>query len=186
MRRLLTISAIILGLVGCRSYKNIPYVVYRYNEMQESIKPMNDYCIYHYISTVKGIMDNEECIPAHYQICIPPKRHIKYILSSDVNRCFIFTKSRGIAIFQDIQDWERIFASGFRQISKDSVDSYLSSFGNQKEIKVKEKKNHYLYVDHEIRIVFFNLTQEEYNRFVVFPLKSMKIERRGEVRINKE
>ena len=185
MRRYIYISAIILCFVGCSSYKSMPSVVYR-NDIQESIKPMNDYCIYHYFSNIKGIMDEEERIPANYQICFPPKRLIKYYLNLDINRCFFFTKSRGIAIFQDIQDWKRVHTNGFRQISKDSVDSYLSPFGDFKEIKIKEDKNHYLYVDNEIRIVFYNLSQEDYHSFVELPLKSLKIERRGEIRIRKQ
>jgi hypothetical protein len=48
---------------------------------------------------------------------------------------------------------------------------------------VKEQKNHYLYVDNEIRIVFFNLSKEDYQSFVELPLKSLEVRRRGEVRI---
>ena len=82
MRRYIYISAIILCFVGCSSYKSMPSVVYR-NVIQESIKPMNDYCIYHFFSNIKGIMDEEERIPANYQICFPPKRLIKYFINLD-------------------------------------------------------------------------------------------------------
>lgn len=186
MRKFLTISTIIIGLSGCCSYKNVPYVVYRDNEIEESINSMDDYCIYKYTSTVKGIMDNEDRIPAHYQILIPPKSDIKKIYCSDINRCFVFTKSRGIAIFQDIQNWERVYTGGFRQVSKDSVENYMSEFGNLKKIKVMERRSHYLYVDHEIRIVFFNLSKEDYKSYVESPLKSLIIMRRGEIQVRKK
>lgn len=181
IKRSLTILAILLGLVGCSSYKNEPYVVYLNDEVEESLKPMKDYCIYDFSSNMKGTMDYEVCIPAHYQIWIPPKKDIKYIHRIDNDRCFLYTKSRGIAIFQDIPGWARKYANGFRPIASDSVESYLSQFGDQKKLKVKAQKNHYLYVDDEIRIVFFNLSQEDYHSFVETPLKSLNIKRRGEI-----
>ena len=172
-----------LGLVGCSSYKNEPYVVYLDNEIEESLKPMKDYCIYDYSSNMKGTMDYEVCIPAHYQIWIPPKKDLKFIHGLDENKLFLYTKSRGIAIFQDIQGWERKYEDGFRPIAIDSVESYLSQFGDHKKLKVKAQvqKNHYLYVDNEIRIVFFNLSQKDYHSFVEIPLNSLNIKRRGEI-----
>ena len=181
MRQFLTISVVILGLVGCSSYKNEPYVVYLDNEIEESIKPMKDYCIYDFCSNMKGTMDYEVCIPAHYQIWFPPKKDLKQIQGLGEDKLFVFTKSRGIAIFQDLQGWERKYADGFRPIATDSVEDYLSQFGEQKKLKVKAQKNHYLYVDDEIRIVFFNLSQEDYHSFVETPLKSLNIKRRGEI-----
>ena len=39
-RKYFTIIAVLLGLVGCRSYKDIPYVVYHGNKIDEYIKPL--------------------------------------------------------------------------------------------------------------------------------------------------
>ena len=181
-RKYFTIIAVLLGLVGCRSYKDIPYVVYHGNKIDEYIKPMNYFYICNYNSTIKAIMDDEECIPAHFQIWMPPRKDIRNIYGSDFNRCFIFTKKRGIAFFQDIHYWERKYACGLRQISKDSVVSYMSAFGDLMKVNVMEQKNHYLYVNHEIRIVFFNLSKEDYSWYVEFPLMHLEIRRHGEVR----
>ena len=95
----MTISVVILGLIGCSSYKNEPYVVYLDNEIEESIKPMKEYCIYDFCSKMKGTMDYEVCIPAHYQIWFPPKKDLKQIQGLGEDKLFVFTKSRGIAIF---------------------------------------------------------------------------------------
>ena len=182
MKKYLIILSVLVCFVGCCSYKNVPYVVYRDNEIDEFIGPMKDYCIYDFISQVKMRRDTEVYFPAHYHILFPPKRGIKNILGYNDNRCFIYTKSRGIAIFQDHYSWERKHANGFRQIPADSASSQLSLFDDQVEIKVKEQKDHYLYVDNEIRIVFFNISEKDYQSFVEFPLKSLEIKRRGEVR----
>ena len=182
MKKYLIIFSILVCFGGCCSYKNVPYVVYRNNEIDELIGPMKDYCIYDFISQVKMRRDTEVCLPAHYHILLPPKRNIKKFLGFDDNRCFLYTMSRGIAVFQDHYSWERKHANGFRQIPADSASSQLSLFDDQVEIKVKEQKDHYLYVDNEIRIVFFNISEKDYQSFVEFPLKSLEIKRRGEVR----
>lgn len=181
MKKFLIVFTILAGLVGCHSYKNLPYVSYWNNEMYEIMEPMKDYCIYDYISPLKGRMDMFVHLPAHYHILLPPKRDIKKFLGFDNSRCFIYTKSRGIAIIQEVY-WEGKFANGFRQIPADSARKQLSLFDEQVEIKVKEQKEHYLYVDNEIRIVFFNLSKEDYRSFVELPLKSLEVRRRGEVR----
>lgn len=181
MKKFLIVFTILAGLVGCHSYKNVPYVSYWNNEMYEIIGPMKDYCIYDYISPLKGKMDKFEHLPAHYHILLPPKRDMRKILGWSDSRCFMYTKSRGIAILQGIH-WGTKYANGFRQIPADSVRKQLSLFDEQVEIKVKEQKNHFLYVNNEIRIVFFNLSKEDYQSFVDFPLKSLEVRRRGEVR----
>ena len=180
-RKYFTIIAVLLGFVGCRSYKDEPYVVYLNNEIEESIIPKGDYCIYDNSSNMIGTADYEMHVPAHYQMCIPPKKDIKKFYRSDEDRCILYSKSRGIAIFQDITDWERKYASGFRPIATDTAEKCLSWLGILKDIKVNGKKNHYLYVDHEIRILFFNLSQDDYHSFVELPLKSLDIKRRGAI-----
>lgn len=182
LRMLLFVSAILLGLVGCRSYKDMPYVSYWNNEMYEIMGAMKDYSVYDYVSPLKGRMDKFEHLPAHYHILLPPKRDMKKFCGYDENRCFLYSSSRGIAIFQDVFSWERKYRNGFRQIPADSVRKQLSPYNEQVKIKVKEQKNHYLYVDNEIRMVFFNLSEEDYESFVALPLKSFEIRRRGEVR----
>lgn len=182
MKKYLIIFSILVCFGGCCSYKNVPYVVYRNNEIDELIGPMKEFCIYDYISRVKMRSDTEVCLPAHYHILLPPKRNIKKFLGFDDNRCFLYTMSRGIAVFQDHYSWERKYTNGFRQIPADSADRQLSLFDEQAKIKVNEQKCHYLYVDNEIRIVFFNLSRKDYHSFVELPLKSLEIKRRGEVR----
>ena len=182
LRMLLFVSAILLGLVGCHSYKNVPYVYYRNNEIDEVIGPTKDYSIYDYVSHVKMSRDNEVYFPAHYHILLPPKIDFRKSSGINENRCFLYSSSKGIAIFQDEYSWERKYRNGFRQIPADSVRKQLSPYNEQVKIKVKEQKNHYLYVDNEIRIVFFNLSEEDYESFVALPLKSLEIRRRGEVR----
>lgn len=179
MNKNIIIFVILLGFLGCRSYKDIPYSVYRNNELDESIGPMKDYCIYDYISHVRMRRDNEVYVPAHYHMLLPPKRDLKKFLGYNENRCFVYSKLRGIAIFQDEYSWERKCTNGFRQISTDTARKYLSVFDEQLEIKCKEQKNHYLYVDNEIRIVFFNVSKEDYKSFVELPLKSLEVRRRG-------
>ena len=183
---LLLLVLLLLGMTGCCSYSDIPYTVIRNNEIDESIVPMKNYSIYNYESQVRMTRDKEEYLPAHYYILIPPKRSMKKFLSQNENRCFLYTKLRGIAIFQDEYPWERVYTNGFRQIPADSAEFFLNTFDNQVEIKIKEQKNHYLYVDNEIRIVIFNLSKEDYNNYVEFPLKNLFIKRRGEIRIRSD
>ena len=55
-----------------------------------------------------------------------------------------------------------------------------------KSIKVKEKRNHYMYVDNEIRIIMYNLTEDDYYQFVEFPLANLKFRQRGKVRLQEQ
>ena len=168
---------------GCCSYKDMPYVIYRDNEIDEIVGSMQDYCIFDYISQVKMRRDTEVYFPAHYHILLPPKRDLKKFLGYNDNRCFLYTKSRGIAIFQDEYSWERKYTNGFRQISTDSAGKQLSLFDDQEKLRIEDQKCHYLYIDNEIRIVFFNLSKEDYHSYVELPLKSLEVRRRGEVRV---
>lgn len=43
-----------------------------------------------------------------------------------------------------------------------------------------------MYVDNEIKIIMFNLTENDYYSFVTFPLKNFTIKRRGEIRARKK
>ena len=181
MKKYIIIFVLSLGFLGCRSYKDIPYVVYRNNELDESIGPMKDYCIYDYTSHVRMRRDYEVYVPAHYHILLPPKRDLKKFLGYNENRCFLYSKSKGIAIVQDEYSLEGKYTNGFRQISADSARKHLSVFDDQIEIKCNEQKNHYLYVDNEIRIVFFNLSKEDYQSFVKLPLKTLEVRRRREI-----
>lgn len=164
----------------------MPYVIYRDNEIDEIVGSMQDYCIFDYISQVKMRRDTEVYFPAHYHILLPPKRDLKKFLGYNDNRCFLYTKSRGIAIFQDEYSWERKYTNGFRQISTDSAGKQLSLFDDQEKLRIEDQKCHYLYIDNEIRIVFFNLSKEDYHSYVELPLKSLEVRRRGEVRVIRE
>lgn len=185
MKRILVLIFVSFVLGGCCSYKNAPIVWYWNNELYESLGGYKEYAIYDFYSPFIGTMDKEESIPAHYQILLPPKKEIVRILYGPYeNRCFFYTRKRGIGIFQDLRNWERKYDNGLKEISKELAEDQLSKFAEQfgKEIKLKEKKHHYMYVDQEIRIVMFNLSEDDYQQFVAFPLENLKIRRRGEHR----
>jgi restriction system protein len=151
-------------MTGCYLYREAPIVWYWENEMYESLGVLDNYCVYDYSVPFKGIMESYESVPAHYQILLPPKKEIRNILwgpSEDI--CFLFTKNRGIAIIQDLHDWERKYENGLNQITTDMAENQLLKFADLlgKEVKVKGKKEHYMYVDNEIRILMFNLTEED-------------------------
>ena len=183
MKKNIFLFSMLVCFGGCCSYKDMPYVIYRDNEIDEIVGSMQDYCIFDYISQVKMRRDTEVYFPAHYHILLPPKRDLKKFLGYNDNRCFLYTKSRGIAIFQDEYSWERKYTNGFRQISTDSAGKQLSLFDDQEKLRIEDQKCHYLYIDNEIRIVFFNLSKEDYHSYVELPLKSLEVRRRGEVRV---
>lgn len=185
MKRILVFLFVPLVMTGCYLYREAPIVWYWENEMYESLGVLDNYCVYDYSVPFKGIMESYESVPAHYQILLPPRKEIRNILwGPSEDRCFLFTKNRGIAIIQDLHDWERKYENGLNQITKDMAENQLLKFADLlgKEVKVKGKKEHYMYVDNEIRILMFNLTEEDYFRFVEFPLANLKIRKRGEVR----
>lgn len=191
MKKYIIFLFIFLGLSGCSPYKYSPYVTYWPNNAIESCLGIdNDHSIYDFISPAIGRADNEYRIPALYQIHIPHKKNMKRVYSNTRDICFIYSKSRGIAIIQNLDDWKGNNENGFKEIEKETVENLLRRFenANMTEIKVKDKKQHYMYVDNEIRIIMFNLTNEDYHNFVELPMKSFKIKRRGEIRIdnNKE
>lgn len=185
MKRILVLIFVSFVLGGCCSYKNAPIVWYWNNEMYESLGVLDNYCIYDYAVPFKGVMETYESIPAHYQIFLPPRKEIIRILWGPIeDRCFFFTKKRGIAIIQDLHDWERKYENGLHQITKDAAEDQLFIFADLlgKEIKIKGNRNHFMYVDNEIRILMFNLSEEDYARFVEFPLVNFKIRQRGGIR----
>ena len=194
MKRII-IVLFLFGLVGCCPYKNVPIIRYWENEAFESLGVADDYSIYDFASPFKGIMDHYEEVSAHYQILLPPREDIKNILfGPEQDRCFFFTRNRGIAIIQDLQDWEKQCENGLQQISPEAAMRHLSRFedeykriyGKRRGIKVKKDRLHYVYVDNEIRIVMFNLTREDYYKYVEFPLANLKIRRIGGVRIQEK
>ena len=181
--KILLILSVLFVLSGCYSYVDS---LGNWNDNnRESLEFTNNYCIYNYDSPRIGVCDKELQVPAHYQIYIPNK--LKMMGGVDFDRFFLYSKNRGIAIFQDIFPYERKYTNGFRKISNDSVGGFLGYFNyNNYHIKVKENRHHYLYVDNEIRILIFNLSDADYSTFVELPLKHLQIKRRGEVRMKGE
>ena len=182
------ISVIVLiGLAGCSSYRNTPWVVYYYetNKMVESLVPAKGYSIYEFTSPFVGVADKEKHHPAHYQLLIPQQNDLKRLYRKSDNRCFVYSKARGIAIIQELYSWRKNYDKGLREISPEEAEGWLPQVMDMHETKFKIQKDrhHYLYVDHEIRIVLFNLSEKDYQDFVVFPLDHLKFYRRGEIRM---
>ncbi len=179
MKRILIIAILVFELAGCCSYID---TLGHWHSKRESLDFTNNYCIYNYESNIFGVCDNEEHIPAHYQIYIPNK--LKNMGGVGDDRFFLYSRTRGIAIFQDLPSWKRKYAKGLRIISKDSVENFVETFNHlNTKVKVKENRIHYLYVDGEMRIVFFNLSETDINDFVYFPLNHLLIKKHGEVRL---
>lgn len=151
--------------------------------MVESLCPGKDssYSIYEYVSPFVGIADNEEHLPAHYQILLPPQTGIKKLYERGDNRCFVYSRSRGIAIIQEIYSWRKEYENGLSEISVDEAEGLLSKVVDITKIRIKDNRHHYLYVDNEIRIVMFNLSENDYHDYVEFPSESLKFRRRGEI-----
>ena len=113
MKRVIISFFFLLGLSGCGSFRNAPWVAYFFqtNEMVESLCPGKDhgYSIYEYTSPFVGLADNEEHLPAHYQILLPPQTDIMKMYERGDNRCFVYSKSRGIAIIQEPYSWRSLW-----------------------------------------------------------------------------
>ena len=185
MKKVLLFFFVLIGLAVSCSYRNVPIIWYWENEIIESLGIVEDYCVYDYSSSFKSVMDMEECIPAHYQILLPSHKVLKRILYGSLERrCFLYTRGRGIAIIQDLHDWERKYENGLNQISPEMVEDQLSIFEevSGKKIRVTKNRQHFMFVDNEIRIIMFNLSEDDYHSFVEFPIENLKIRRRGEVR----
>ncbi|GEM_PF-1753315 len=190
MKRLLFIALVCIGLSGCCSYKNAHIVWYWKNEIMESLGNLGEYSVYDFQVPFKGIMDNYEHLPAWYKILLPPRKELKKIsISLTYNRCFLYSKHRGIAIVQDAP-WLRKYPNGLREISADSVESELNSFenpdGTGTKLKILKNRRHFLYIDNEFRINMFNLRDEDYHTFVEFPLENFIIKRRSETRLRQK
>ena len=67
----ISIISLFVLLSGCSSYTNTLGLVFDNN--RASLENYNNYSIYYFKSTINGICDQEEQVPAHYQIYIPPK-----------------------------------------------------------------------------------------------------------------
>ena len=175
----------IIGLVGCSSYKNAPRVTYCYNRISDCLGTDGEFWIYDFMFPLIGTRDNMEDIPAHYQIFIPDKRELKKLYGVGYDRCFLYSKGRGIAIFQDIDESNRKFDNGFRQIPASSADEQLSRITTSyaTEIKIRDGRKHYIFVDNEIRVLMFNLMDNDYHDFVEQPLNTLTIRRRGTTRM---
>lgn len=187
MNKTLLSFMVLIGLVGCSSYRNTPWVVYYFqaNKMVECLVPGKDYSIYEFISPYVGVADKEEHLPAHYQILLPHQNDLKRIYRKNDNRCFVYSKARGIAIVQKTNKWGKEYDNDLREIPMDEVEGWVSEVVDMREAKLKINKDrhHYLYVDHEIGIVLFNLSENDYQDFVSFPLDHLKLYRRGEIRL---
>lgn len=173
-------------LFGCSTMsKNVPYVIYLNNNLEEVIGPKSGFCIYDYMSNIVAVADKEEEHPANYQIFLPPKKMMKGMYVKGFDRCFLFSKGRGIAIFQDIPEWDRKYENGFRSVSNDMVEElicdhfYKSQDGERLNPKIKKGRKHYLYVNNELRIVIFNTTDKDKDIFVYLPVNSLNYKKRG-------
>lgn len=189
---------IVTTLTGCCVLNNdVAEVRYLNNELVDSLGPMNDYCIFDFMSPMMYTRDHEECHFAHYQVLLPSKKMMKKRFGSTENRCFLYSKGRGIAIFQDIGKSNRRYSNGLQQISGEMVrclvdgqfyyqprffwGKWRNNDFKVKTFEINERKNHYLYVDEEIRIVFFNISDVDYDSFVGLPINSLKIKQRSYV-----
>lgn len=190
IKRILALLAL-LWLTGC-SYKYVPSIIYYENVVVESLGVSGDYCIYDSSSPFRGRAEYYEFLPTHYQIILPTKRKMVGRLFSSDDRCFLYTRNRGIAIFQGSSYLTRDYGDGLYQISDELVEYQLSSFIkfdgslnrydrriNRMERKINGRKQHYMYIDNNIRIVMFNLSEKDYHDFVEIPIEGLKIKRKG-------
>ena len=179
MKKVLILVLTITCLCGCGTYRSAPRVTYWYNSIYDCLGTNGVQWIYDYMSPLIGVMDNQESVPVHYRIFLPDKRNMKKIFSMGDDRCFLYSKGRGIAIFQDIVESGGTYENGIRQISASSADDQLfpiaASYGT--EIRLREGRKHYMYVEDEIMILMFNLTDEDYEDYVELPINSFTIRR---------
>ena len=160
MRRALLLSMII-GLIGCNSYKRAPMVNYRDNDIREVLGSSG---VYDYYDTT-----------IHIHIILPEKRLMKKSYCSEEDRCFIYAGNKGIAVFHD----DKGYANGFRTLPAISLEKSLSAFKDLDRLTIKKHKYHYSYAGHGLRVVMFNLEQKDFNSYVIVPLASLKIARRS-------
>lgn len=192
MKRIFIIIFVSICFSGCCSYRtcrNGTYAWYWKNEIYESFGDLGNYSVYDFESPFKGVTEDTESLAAHYKILLPPIKELERTENIGNNRLFLYTKHRGIAIIQDDNwnNWKTIDKNGLREISEDSVDDKLFEFTSCSiKIKIKKNRRHYMYVDNEIKIIMFNLTENDYYSFVTFPLKNFTIKRRGEIRARKK
>lgn len=188
MKRILIAFLVFIGSTGCCTYWNTPWVVYYYqtNRMVESLIPGEGYSIYEYTSPFVGVADNEEHLPAHYQILLPHQKNVKRLYSKNHDRCFVYSKYRGITIIQELNDKGGNYENGLYEISMDEAEGWISKVVemHNTRIRVKDNRHHYIYVNGEIGIVMFNLFENDYHDFVEYPLNSFRLYRRGEIRLN--
>lgn len=185
MKRIIIYAVLLTVVCGCSLLNKECEVYYWYNDINEVLGPKDKYCIYDFMTPLDGRCDHEVHVAAHYQVMLPPKKIMKKhykSYASWTDRCFIYSRNRGIAIFQDIRESDRKNPNGVRQILKDTVEDQLEAF-QPYSIKVKGDRNHFIYVDGEIRIIMFNLEEKDYNSFINLPMNSLKIKRHAEVRI---
>lgn len=187
MKKIFILFIVFVGVSGCFQYKNTPRVVYYYqtNKMIECMTPVMGYSIYEYYSPFVGVADMEEHIPAHYQILLPHQKDVKRTYGINHNRCFVYSKGRGVAIIQEFYNKNTGYENGLHEISMDDAERWLSKAVDMHEtmIKMKDNRHHYLYVDNEIGIVMFNLTEKDYHDFVELPTNNLSFYQRGEMRL---
>lgn len=183
MKKVVTLLLLLTILYGCGLHKSAVMVSYCHNDLEEVLSKVDEYSIYDYLTPLNGKCDHEVLVAAHYRLFIPSMRKIKHLYRSTnwTDRCFLYSRNRGIAVFQDIRESDRIFPVGLTSVSEEFVEDQLAFFSNDIWTKVLGKRSHYLFVSGEIRLLMFNLTNDDYHEFVETPMESLKIKKHAEV-----
>lgn len=191
-RVLFVIGLIILS--SCNTMRmNVPYVNYIDNDLLEIIGPKTEYCVYDFISPQTATADKDIFRPAHYHILLPKKKYMRNMFISDFDRIFLYSNGRGIAIFQVLSKSDGRNNNGLQEISTETVEHYImdcfiwpTKYNENSYPPIKQRKKHYLYVDNEIMIIIFNISENDYDSFVNLPVTSLKVTRRGEYLIGNQ
>lgn len=175
MRKYTAFTLMVLIIVGCSSTKNASMVKYADEEISEVLSPMGNYSIYDYFSPkVESDVEDTTSI-LRYHILLPPKKDIRRILSTGEDRCFLFSKGRGIAIIQDSAS-KTHYKKGYRDLSSRSIKEQLSVFKGIDNLEIKDNKRHGIcVVEHGVRVYFFNLSYADFHDYVHYSLMSLHI-----------
>ena len=190
MNKFCILLFVALLLFGCQTSKELNVSGFHINRPFEkiSLTPLRSYGIYNYESELHGVMDNEEEVLSHYQICLPMK-DLKEIRGGYKNSYFFYTHNRVIAIQQDLRKEIKV-SNGLRCIPRDSVYDYYMIAGRNRNAwyefgdgrKLKKNRFHYVYVDDEIIMLMLNISYKDYKNFVEYPLNTFHIKRRGGIK----
>jgi len=156
--------------------KNASMVKYADEEISEVLSPRGSYSIYDYFSPkVESDVEDTTSI-LRYHILLPPKKDLKRILSTGKDRCFLFSKGRGIAIIQDSTSKTYNYKKGYRDVSSSSIKELLSVFEGIDNLEIKDNKRHGIcIVEHGVRVYFFNLSYTDFHDYVHYSLMSLHI-----------